>query len=61
MRLPRTIIMLLCLAACFLTGCEVPKDSPNPDGISSCPAECVCTESGDTLTIRCDGETALLQ
>jgi hypothetical protein len=61
MRQLRIVFMLLCLAVCFLTGCEVSKDTPNPDGVSSCPADCRCEVNGDTLTIRCDGEVALVE
>ena len=57
MRQTRIAILLLCLAASLLTGCpDVPKDSPNPDGINSCPPDCECIDNGDSYTVRCGGE-----
>ena len=63
MRLPRIVILLLCLSTCLLTGCPVPKDSPNPDGIRDCPSNCTCEDTGDVFEVICDGggEEVLLQ
>jgi hypothetical protein len=60
MRQSRIVLLLLCLAAGLLTGCPdgqqtVPKDSANPDGISSCPSHCICEDTGDAYYVYCDG------
>jgi hypothetical protein len=63
LRQSRIVLLLLCLATSFLTGCPgpVPVDSPNPDGYTECPPECSCEITGDTLIIRCDGGGEVLQ
>lgn len=52
-KLRMAILLALCLTAPVLTGCPVSKDSPNPDGITSCPPRCVCTDQGDTFDVIC--------
>ncbi len=50
------LLLLLCLITSLMSGCpDVPKDSPNPDGIRSCPPDCICEETENSYTVNCSG------
>jgi hypothetical protein len=54
MRSLRVALVSLCLALCFLTGCEVDKETvqQNP----SCPSGCICTMLPDGgAIVDCEG------
>lgn len=56
-KLRMATLLALCLATSILTGCPVSKNEPNPDGINSCPTNCICTDNGDVVEVQCGDDT----
>jgi hypothetical protein len=55
-KLRTAFLLVLCLTTPVLTGCPVSKNEPNPDGINSCPTNCICTDGGDMVEVQCGSE-----